>query len=72
MNYPLADRPSKALAREAMRGAWFVETLVVALVFLLVGKTLGIAITFYAFLGASLLAVAIMLCANMLRRRYTK
>lgn len=52
-----------------MRSAWFVETLVVALVLLLVGKTLDIAITIPAFLGASALAVIIMLCVEVVRVR---
>jgi tellurite resistance protein TehA-like permease len=65
------ERPS-VQEPDVMRGAWIVETLIVALVLLLVGNMLGITITIYAFIGASLLAAAIMLCVNMLRRRYTK
>lgn len=51
-----------------MRGAWLVETLIVALVLLLVGKSFGIAITLTAFGAAALLAIVIRLGVAFLRQ----
>jgi hypothetical protein len=65
---PAFDRPSKTLAN-MMRGARFVETLIVALALLLVGKTIGIAITLVAFVVALALAAVIVLGVHMVGRR---
>jgi O-antigen/teichoic acid export membrane protein len=62
------------LERDHMAGAWLVETFIVALVLLLVGKLIGIAITLFAIAGALALAVALMLLWDFAwrqRRRLT-
>lgn len=51
-----------------MRGANVVETLILSLIFLLIGNALGIRITFVAFLLALGLACAIMLCMRFAAR----
>ena len=57
-------------ARDLVPGAWFVETLIVALILLLVGQAFGLPISTRSFLEAAVLAVIIMLCVEPLRRRF--
>lgn len=51
-----------------MRGAWIVETVILGLILLLVGKYFGIAITHYALGGALLVAALIRFCIDVVRR----
>lgn len=53
-----------------MNGAWLVETVIVALVLLLIGKLFGIAITFLSFAVSLAVAAALMLVWEFLRRRF--
>jgi hypothetical protein len=55
-----------------LRGAWLVETFIVALVLLLVGKLMGIAITLYAFGGALAAAAALMFLWDFARSRLVR
>ena len=55
-----------------MSGAWLVETVIVALVLLLIGKLFGMATTLYAFAACLVLAAALMLFSEFIRRRFTE
>jgi hypothetical protein len=58
--------------RHDLRGAWIVEALIAALVLLLIGKSIGVAISLYAFLLALVFAVLLVLGARAARNRLAK
>ena len=57
---------SKLMAEQAPRGAWIVEALIVALVLLLVGRSLGVAITLTAFMVAVAIGMLLTLATHFL------
>jgi len=61
-----------ASVHDRMAGAWLVETIVIALVLLLVGKLYGVAITLYSFAVSLALATALMLLGDFVRRRFAE
>lgn len=58
----------RARMNDMMRGATVVETVVVALVLLLVGNSLGVPISLYGFIGALAVAAVVMLGVEQVRR----